>query len=956
LRWEEHFDQLVDLEPGERARRLSALERADPELASLLERMLAADDGDTELLAGPLADRSPSLLSAALSVRSAPAGGDRTGEEVGRYRLLSLLGRGGMAEVWLAERADGEFEQRVAIKLVRPEVGSEAVLARFLRERRILARLEHPGIAHLLDGGRTESGEPYFVLEHVDGTPVTEWCTARSSPLEERLRLMIEVCEAVDHAHRSLVVHRDLKPSNVLVDRAGRPKLLDFGIAKLLARMPGDLAASGETRLGAVAFTPAYAAPEQILGEPVTTATDVYALGVLLYELTTGEKPNQRSTRLPLPVLAREVEAETVERPSERLRRAIAAGTARPEARRLAAGLEGDLDTIILKALHRHPGRRYPSAAALGEDLRRLLAGHPVAARPDNLTYRASRFIGRHRWAVVAALLVAVSVLGGLAVSLWQARIARAEARRADRVKGFLVDLFREADPSHTQGATITAREILATGASRVGRELRSEPEVQAELLDVIAQVESSLGLYKAAEQRARTVIALRSRLYGPSALETAASRTTLAEALYELGQSAAARRELAAAGAAIAALDKESSDTANRFASVRVSILWENGETEEALAEARRRLALAQAQDGPESLPAARWQIALVGLLADSWQAAEAHALALPALAALQRAPEASPVEIAAARVLVGETLAFAGEKKQGADLQLSGVQLARQTLGPRHPTVAFDELKYGFALLELHRAAEAEPVLRDAYSILMPLQHFEAGTALRNLGFAAMKRHHFAEAERRFSEAEKVFRARLPSDHIYIRAARLSRTSALVSLGRLAEAETGLRVLARDFERIQGPQGNSVRTALAILGEVRRRRGDVAEALALHHRERDIALAIFGTTEHSAVATADLGIALDHLARPTPEGLAEARARTDEGIAVLRKIDPENPRLDELLVASGRLALHSGDRARAVADLAEAEPRLAARWGEADAEVREARALLATARRGAV
>ncbi len=228
-----------------------------------------------------------------------------------------------MGEVWLAERADGEFDSRVALKLVRAELESEAILSGFLRERRILARLAHPGIARLLDGGRSRTGEPYFVLEHVDGTPITEWCIDRGLSLDERLRLMIEVCEAVDHAHRSLVVHRDLKPSNVLVDSSGRPKLLDFGIAKLLSPEPGDanLLESAASRLGgARAFTPGYASPEQIRGEPVTTATDIYALGVLLYELLTGEKPFPRASRS-LPGLMKEISTETLEAPSERLRR-----------------------------------------------------------------------------------------------------------------------------------------------------------------------------------------------------------------------------------------------------------------------------------------------------------------------------------------------------------------------------------------------------------------------------------------------------------------------------------------------------------------------------------------------------------------------------------------------------------------------------------------------------------
>lgn len=905
LTWEERFDELADLDAAERERRLAALDVEDPELARLLRELLAADARDNELLSTPLVDRAPAFLAAALGVSpGAPAGRDRAGERIGRYRLLSLLGRGGMAEVWLAERADGELEYRAALKLVRPELGSEGILARFLRERRILAGLEHPAIARFLDGGRSESGEPYFVLEHVDGTPITTWCAARGATLEERLRLVIEVCEAVDHAHRKLVVHRDLKPSNILVDRAGRPKLLDFGIAKLVVPEPEgtDPRAIEETRL----FTPTYAAPEQILGRPVTTATDIYALGVLLFELLTGEKPHPRAAAF-LPDLARELDGETVERPSERLRRAVAAGSAPPEARRLAALCAGDLDTIVAKALHREPERRYASASALADDLRRYLSGHPVAARPDSFAYRSRRFVRRHRWAVAAALLVVASLVTGLAVSLWQARIARAEARRAERVRSFLIAIFREADPSRTRGATITANEILEIGASRVERELVGEPEVAAELLDAIAQVQFELGLADAAQKRAEAAIALRRRLFGPDSLEAAASHITLARAIFARGDTQGAQRELAAARPALAG--EEESEQADRWDELHIALLAAEGKIEDALAVTRRRLEIAEATAGPESLRAARWRIMLVGMLASSSRVPAALSLARPALAALEQTPGASPVDIADARVMVAEVMSQGGLPKEGADLLGSGVALHRQTLGPRHPVVAFDEIKFGYVLYERGEYDEAERVLHDAISILAPLNHYEVGSALRYLGITAMARGRHAEAERRFGEAEEVFRAHFGPDHIYPLVARLSRSEALVHLGRLAEAEDLLRGLMPHFESGEGPQRSVLGSVLRNLGAVRRLRSDAVEALALHRRAREVTLAIYGTSEHPGVAAIDYQIVLDHLERPTPQGLAEARTLADEGIATLRKLDPESPRLGELLAARAQI-----------------------------------------------
>ncbi len=901
LTWEERFDELAEADAGERDRRLAALDGEDPALARLLRELLAADAGDGELLSTPLADRAPGFLAEALAARehrASPAWRDRSGERIGPYRLLSLLGRGGMAEVWLAERSDGELEYRAALKLVRPELGTEAILARFLRERRILARLEHPAIARLLDGGRSESGEPYFVLELVDGTPITDWCRARAATLEERLRLVIEVCEAVDYAHRNLIVHRDLKPANILVDQAGRPKLLDFGIAKLIAPEPtgaeGNRAVEDATRL----FTPSYAAPEQILGQPVTTATDIYALGVLLFELLTGEKPHLRAAAL-LPDLAREIGGEILERPSDRLRR-----SAPSEARRLA----GDLDTIVAKALHREPGRRYASASALADDLRRHLSGHPVEARPDSLAYIGGRFVRRHRWAVAAALLVVASLVTGLAGALWQARIARAEARRADRVRGFLVEIFREADPSRTQGATITAREILDTGAARVERELAGEPAVSAELLDAIAQVQFSLGLFEAAEKRAAASLGLRRKLYGPDALETAASRITLARAIFERGDPAAARRELEAGRPAIAG--EEESEEADRWNEAYSTLLAAEGNTNAAMALTRRRLEIAEATEGPESLRAARWRLILMGQLGDSSRIPAATALARPALDALERTPGASPVEIAEARVEVAEVLGLAGRKEESVRLLASGVALARQTLGPRHPVVAFDEIKYGYGLLDLRRYDEAERVLRDSISILAPMKHYEAGAALRYLGIIDMERGRFVEAEQRFAAAEEMFRSHFGPDHPYPLAARVSRGEALVRQGRLAEAESLLRGLLPQLEVDEGPRRRLLRSLLRHLGEVRRLRGDAAEALVLHRRSREVTLSIYGTAEHSAVAVVDYQIVLDHLAHPTPQGLAEARTLADGGIATLRKLDPGSPRLADLLAARERLA----------------------------------------------
>ena len=486
-----HFEELADLEKPVRLSRLAELRAIDSELALAVEDLLAADSAAGEsFLGGAVAGFAPSLLQEALgeAVEDAPDG-HLEGTLVGPYRLRALLGRGGMGEVWEAERADGQFEQIVALKLLKRGMDSAAVLTRFLRERQILARLEHPNIARLLDGGVAADGRPYLVLERVAGEPIQHWCRRRNSPVEERLRLMIAVCEAVDAAHRSLIVHRDLKPSNILVDTDGRVKLLDFGIAKLLTG--GEESEADRTRLEERVLTPAYAAPEQILGQPVTTATDVYALGVVLYELLAGQLPHRRDTGSAL-ALAEEVERETLVRPS---RIAAASGDARQ--------LAGDLDTIVLKALAREPGRRYGGAAALADDLRRHLEGRPVLARPDRLGYRVGKFVGRHRVVVGAAALVLVALIGGIAVSLWQARIARLEAAKATAIQKFVFGLFevnRVRNPDGAKARETTAEGLLKLAVVELEKNApttAAQREVHAELQSTIADLLADLGLHE---------------------------------------------------------------------------------------------------------------------------------------------------------------------------------------------------------------------------------------------------------------------------------------------------------------------------------------------------------------------------------------------------------------------------------------------------------------------------
>ncbi len=480
------FEELVELSEPERVDRIAEL--ADPEVAARVERLLAADRVPESALGDPLRAAAGWLAE---DDRAAGLVTDRRGERIGAWRILEPLGRGGMGEVFLAERADGAFERQVALKLLKRGLDSDEIVARFLGERRILARLDHPGIAQLVDGGLAPDGRPFFALELVSGRPITAWCAEHEVALEGRLRLLLEVVAAVDFAHRNLVVHRDLKPSNVLVTETGQVKLLDFGIAKLLGDEEEDA-----TRTGARLLTPRYAAPEQLAGEPVTTATDVHALGLLLWELVTGEPARRGSSGGGLPSAA-DLERETRTPPSAQVLAGAVPGRApledaSPRARRrLARRLAGDLDKVVLKAMRREPERRYPSAAAFGEDLVRFLEDRPVAARGGAFAYRAGKFARRHRAAVVAATLVAVSLAVGVAATWRQARIAEAERARAERrfadvrrlANVALFDVHATLD--NVGGAMATRRLLVATALTYLddlAREAGDEPELLAEL------------------------------------------------------------------------------------------------------------------------------------------------------------------------------------------------------------------------------------------------------------------------------------------------------------------------------------------------------------------------------------------------------------------------------------------------------------------------------------------
>ena len=620
-RWrtvEELFHRALETPAADRATYLAAACGGDGDLKAVVERLLRDDARSDERLErweeGALLPRHDPLI----------------GRDVGPYRLTSLVGIGGMGVVYRAERRDGVFEREVAVKLIRIELASPAFVRRFEAERRTLAALHHPNIAQLLDGGTTAEGRPYLVMEFVHGVPIDRWCDDRRASVEERLRLFVQVCRGVHYAHQNLVVHRDLKPANVLVGDDGVPKLLDFGVARLLAESAERT--DGMTLTGAPLVTPDYASPEQLLLGRVTTAMDVYSLGIVLYELLTGRRPF-RSENLP-PV---EWQRAILERPPTRPSVAIAQQPASSRRR-----LRGDLDRIVLMALRKEPERRYGSAKELADDVEAHLAGRPVRARADSVGYLAAKFVQRNRIAVAAAAAVLVALVVGIVVSRraeqrarTQAVHARIEADSFQRNGDFLLEtlLASEVDPARLEEQR---RRVLAQ-AEHVRREHAGQDHLRANLLDSLGRVAQRLGALDDAEALLEEARAIRERAFGEDSLEHALSLRSLGNLRRDRGEPGAAAELFARALAVHRARSDETHTDVAALATDLASCLRPLGRLDEAEALAREALELRR-KDASDPLAAAESLVELGKIAAARGEDAEAARLLEEALETRRR------------------------------------------------------------------------------------------------------------------------------------------------------------------------------------------------------------------------------------------------------------------------------------------------------------------------------
>jgi serine/threonine protein kinase/Tfp pilus assembly protein PilF len=791
-----YLEQAIELSRDDRRAWLATLRETDPALADELYGLLAEHD---EL-------NHERFLEQQIERPSRPA--SLAGQTIGAYTLDSPIGQGGMGSVWLATRSDGRFEGRAAIKFLNAALVGRAGEERFRREGTFLARLTHPNIARLTDAGVSPMGQPYLVLEYFDGTRIDQYCDERRLPVDARLRLFLDVLDAVAHAHAHLIVHRDIKPPNVLVTKDGVVKLLDFGIAKLLEEGADAAAATMLTHEAGWALTPEYAAPEQVRGEPVTTSTDVYALGVLLYVVLTGNHPVAGGVKSPIDLIKAVVETEAprlstiVTQTHASLPELSAAIAARRRTTpdKLRKTLRGDIETIVAKALKKDPKQRYATVGAFAEDVRRYLDGQPIGARPDRLAYRAARFAGRHTRALSAAavLIVAVSAL----IAFYTVRLAyerdraRIEADKAAKVSELLTGLLTGSDPYATRTSEPTVRSILDSGAERVQNELAGQPELQAEMLTVIGRVYQRLEVFDTAEALLQQALKIGRTTF-------AGDHPRLAQTVNDLGIVQRERNDLRAA----------------------VPLL------EEALA-MRRRLFGTDHKDVAVTL------VELGRAYVDAGDAGRAEPLFEESLQIRRRVLGEEDRETAVSLSELGLLRWRRGDAAGAEPLFRRSLEISRKTLGNEHANVSVGMNNLALVLADRGDYTGAEAIYRDALAMrrrIMGERHASLGSTLNNLANVLRQQGRHDEAIAALTEAIEISRPSTGDDHPQMAMFHVNLGRVHLAKGDAAAAEPLLRQAA-DVRRRSLPAGDwRTASAESLLGEALTvlRRYDEAETL---------------------------------------------------------------------------------------------------------------------------
>ena len=822
-----------------------ALERPDAARAAYLDEACHGDRALRAEVDALLASHQtdPEFLTPVVQLSGAGRGeseGDHNDSRVptidsriGSYRLIRQVGAGGMGVVYLAMHEGPGFERPVALKVIRRGLDTEQLLKRFQLERRILAALKHPNVARFTDAGQTPDGRPYFVMEFVEGVPIDDYCRKHQLGVRDRLLLFQLVCDAVQHAHSNLIVHRDLKPGNILVNKAGVPVLLDFGIGKLLE--PGQQAEDSRTRTGERAFTPEYAAPEQIRGEPVSTATDVYGLGMLLYVLLAGRRPFSPENGFAFEKAVLETEPP---KPSEFGGR----------------GVDSDLDTIVLKALRKEPERRYTSVAALADDVQRYLDGLPVRARPDTFTYRTRKFIRRYPLSLSAMAVAFVSLIGATLYSSAQARAVARERDKAVDVQTFLLEMFGASGRDHAD--SVSVKQMLDAQAALLPTAYPDRPEMRAQMTATIAEGYDRLGVFALAEPLATQALDERRAILAPTNPDLAVSTSLLGWIKYERGQAkdgeALLRQAVALWNNARPAYPRGLARTLNDLGVV----VEASGRYAEADSLQRRTLALRRRLFGENDRATATTLSNLSVVLYREGNLKGAVAMAESALVVMRAVmgPDHNRSTIvqnnlAAFRTTLGDV---AGAEAEYRDL------VARQTrvLGRQNPQTAGSINGLATVLRSQGKYAEAEPLFVEAlatYEAAFGKVHARVANTLIQLGGVRSQMKRFGEARPELERALAIQRKLRGGDtHRDVALAMSALATLEGDAGNWPASERGHRAALAVWERAMGAKHIETATARGRLARAVHMNGRPGEAYGLY-KEAEAGMVAAGVKESS-------------------------------------------------------------------------------------------------------
>jgi len=853
-RWQQTdalFTRALELDAGSREALLDENCANDPTLRKAVEDLLDA----AEAADGMMEEAAPAALGQVWANafdewqdgQDRPDG-SRIDEQLGAYRLIRVIGRGGNASVYLGERVEGEWEQQVAVKVLRRGIDTDDVVTRFFAERQILSSLKHPNIAQLLDGGTTDDGLPYLVMEYVSGRTITEYCDAQRMGIKARLKLFLRVAMAVQYAQQHLVVHRDLKPSNILVDEDGRVKLLDFGIAKLLEpdALPG---ATPHTRTGYRPLTPRYASPEQIRGETITTASDVYQLGLLLIELLTGRSPllGERSGhRLDTIVPEDALRPSTLISSGSSTDSLEMAGRRNSSVASLARALRGDLDTITLVATRADPERRYASATPLIADIESHLAREPIAARRDSTTYRMGRFVRRHPL-LAPALLVIIMIAGSYAWTLNrhaaelenERNVARQEAERASLVKSLLIDIFQSPDPyqpaSETSGKDITVSEALVLGMNRLRADLSGQPAVAAELQGAVSDVLSSLDQARDAYDLRADTLAIETELYGQYSVEALESLRKLGDLALTLGRTDEAaellEQQLSMATDVFEADDEQVADSLASLGQLRQII----GPIDSAIEHRERAIEIYRLQTPIPKEKLAESLSALAVTVSYRGDTATAIPYQEEALALRREFAEADSLVVAETKEVLAQILSSARKYVMALPLFEETLTIKELKLGPDHHGTLSTRNNMAVTLIGLGRHDAAEQQLRTVLETRLQKDgkwHQETAAAMQNLAATLAHQGKYNEASEHLGQAHEIYERILTPDHYLIAYPLLTRAFLQLQLDDAVGAEQSA-VEATRILRLALPQGHFATTmGECRWGQALARQGRHAEA----------------------------------------------------------------------------------------------------------------------------